>query len=896
MRCSTRLLAAAVCVLFLYAPDARAAKGIEPYVEGLQALAAHRYSDAVDAFKKALDAWDEEADYHIGIAAAYMMKGDDHNVEPHLERAAKLNPRHRILPLFRYAYIVMYDPHNTNRYAPYDLKEPYARPMLDALNSYSGAVAGNRSAEAAHYRKQIGAAVADYAWQQLADPRYIEAQRQVVRSLYSQRKYADCLALITRLLAGNPNDTHLIGMSANCRLGVGDVMGARAQYTQALFANPTDKHLLLGRAIAAGRMGALPTAREDFAIAVMIDAKASEPYRKEVEGLITSVQAKLTGESPDKLLARVKAASSNREAVAEQLLRADAATRLVGDEAFTEKLARLQHAFDRNPRSMENALALATFCIQPTVTRQPRLTSRKAELRVRVGKSDLTRAQRAVQAGLKIDANHVELLTQQGLLLTAQRNANGMIKVVEKALKLGGLNLDLVKMYFDYYQSLASQLEAEARALLQPRVHYEDRPDGRYRVTTYPSAADKARAAALEARANEYRKQSFGPLNSLRKKARGTTWGYLADAEFHRGVGEYPQAIAAAETALKIDPYHLEAHEFIIDLCPKIGQMDRALEQQDLLDNYAEPSARIALRLVWDFIEQTRYSSALQAIDTGERKDPASPRVAAYRAVTLGAARQANEADAAFETAVAIETARLSLGGIDPGGDQKAPLRAEDVGRLLALQVAWTRMTSRGNAADALGSQTKVLGMAYRVPQQQWDDELVSGSLPTVFDRKKDGRRKGIRIRELVIDGHVAASRLLSALKRYDEAARHIVAGAAAHGKMEVKAEYKNSGYPIYRKLGQAQASRVFPAEWVQYYAMLERHGSVRPVFTDKDPIGHEHMTELEKLEARLEQVTEELRLLSKSQTLTAKRKRPKLEKEKRRLESQIAELKRKGG
>ena len=61
--------------------------GSESYLEGLDAMEAKRWSDAVAALSKAVEADDEQARYHTARGIAEMLAGDTKAAKDDLDRA-----------------------------------------------------------------------------------------------------------------------------------------------------------------------------------------------------------------------------------------------------------------------------------------------------------------------------------------------------------------------------------------------------------------------------------------------------------------------------------------------------------------------------------------------------------------------------------------------------------------------------------------------------------------------------------------------------------------------------------------------------------------------------------------------------------------------------------------
>src|SRR5262249_34069842 len=154
-----------------------------------------------------------------------------------------------------------------------------------------------------------------------------------------------------------------------------------------------------------------------------------------------------------------------------------------------------------------------------------------------------------------------------------------------------GSNLDLGKIWLDYYTNQAGMLTAQANSLRQPKSHTEFHNGESFLVTVQPSQADLARADELDAQSAEICRKAVAPLQQFIAAKQRTIEGYLATAELQQWNSKYDEAIAAANAALKLDLWNLDAHEFLVDLCPKIGKRDLAIEHQDLLNNLQNASA-----------------------------------------------------------------------------------------------------------------------------------------------------------------------------------------------------------------------------------------------------------------------------------------------------------------
>lgn len=893
--------AAAALFVWCISIDAMAQQaGLADYAQALRQLTTGEYEQASASFERALKADDEIADRHVGRAIALLLNRQGQAAKPHLDRALRLQARHPAARVWHYFYDWAYAPRGRSiPEVPHDAPEPYAHDLINATTEYWGARERNQPDGMAAAWKKVEQCAAAWAWRQLAAPELVQAQFDDIKGMYERKEYASCLAITERLLETNPADARLWSIAGGCRLALKDYHGARLDYTRGLSVSPVSAAMLLGRSIAAANTGGLRTAREDAALAARINPDLAARYKAELDGAMAQATGRVSTAPGAEVLAKLTtdAASKPMDAllpIADGLVRADAAERLVAAEARTREMGRLQWEFDRDPRNVEKAVALAAFCIRPTVETPAKAGGKAGMARVRVGEPDLDRARTALDAAGQLDRTHHGALTQQALWMRAKGAKDRMIQTVAYAFEQGALNYDLAMMHLDYYQEQAASLEGEAAALRSPRVHYENRSDGRYQVTTYPSQADLARAAQLEAQAREHRRVSMQPLQRLAAAHPDTAIGKLAQAEVERMIGEYDRMLATAEAALAIDPWHLESREFIIEHAPRVGLNDIALKHLDIMENLYGPSARVTIGPAPTLMNETRYTSAVKLLEQGQQVEPSSGRAAALRAIALTLADRKDEAETVFRVASAIERARLAM--LAP--HESTPLQADAAALAMAIQSAWSAMLQGTDAPGAWSQLESLLAIASRVPRSQWDRELPATNVPTVYAHSDDRRRVGMTTRELVIAAQMNGAKLLAAQDRLEDAARLLVACRADHESSGRMPPVDAAAYPIIRKMGEERAARVFPPIMMEGYRMMSRMGG-NPNNSSRgtETLGKEG-DRLQWLRARLVEIDTDLELLRQSQTMTAMRKREELMNERREVEAEIAELtrRRRGG
>ncbi len=859
------------CFVVILCAGGIATGGAEDHVEGLRRITAGEFADAATALAAAVEADDESADRHLARAIALMLSRQGEAAKAHLERARRLEPKHAGVPVWAYFHAWTFGGRQRQiPQVPHGTKEPYGIRLINATTQHRNMLDRNQPALAAEAWKEAEECGKLWAWRELARPELLAAQAGDLDAMYARGDHARALETVSRLLVSSPDDVRLLSIAGGCRLALDDPWGARKLLTRALAVEPTRMDLVARRGIAAARTGGLRTAEGDRLLAGGGDLDAA----------IAKARALVPKEGLEALSAALRGGAT--PAAGERLARADAAERLVPGEAYTQELSRLQGAFERAPADVEGAVALAAFCIRPSVEVPCRLAPGGARARIRVGAPDLPRAERVLAEAGRLAPAHHGALTQRALWLRAKEQKQGMIEVVEHALGLGALNYDLGKMYLDWHQQMAASLESEAAALRMPTVTFENRADGRWRVTTPPTAAALARADKLDALAKEHRRKSAVPLQRLAAAAPDSPFGRLAKAEVHRMLGEYDAAVAAAEGALALEPWHLEAREYLIEICARLGVADKSALHADILDNLAEPSATRTIAPAFELLAQTRWKSALEVLDLGWRKDPASGRVAALRAIVLAQAGKGGEAGGAFAVAEAIEGGRLAMQAPAPA----APLDADSCALALAVGVASSRV---GDAAAGWSRLDKVIALARRIPRAEWSRELPATRLPTVYAHENDKRRTGMTIYEIYLDAELTGAKLLGSIGRDEEAARLLVDCWEVGKPLPRRPPVDVVAVPIIDRLGEQRAAQIFPPEMMEGYRVTSRFGrgrvnseGTRTRGIDKDAARKQW------IEARLKEIEEDLANLASDQTFTAMRKRQQLEEERTALRAEL--------
>ena len=460
------------------------------------------------------------------------------------------------------------------------------------------------------------------------------------------------------------------------------------------------------------------------------------------------------------------------------------------EEVYVNRVVELKRAIAASPDKPEPLVALAEFYLRPLATR--RITDQKGKVRevllplrdewresggksvyavpwVFRGDPDLARP--LLKRALKMEPNHHDAMRAYALSYRMKHDLDRMQPYVKRALAIQPIDLDMARLSLDYYTSGARVLNDQAMRLREPSVHHEDRADGRYKITTYPSESDLAKADQLDRDAQDWRRQAPSALTTVAKATKGKPYQKmtydLANAVYYHWLGELEKSGGAIKSALKVDPYNFDAIEMMIDLATGTHTRDLRDHWQGWLDSLMGTSARVQLNPVFTFVKDKRYRRALQQLDEAEQVDPGATLVPAYRTVVFEALNDPKGVRMASQLALALEGAKAKVvmgHSLLPKGEGE--LSSWWAG--LSIQMRWyaARALGRTDVAGAIALGQSALVLADRVPEKEWDTVVDTTDMP--------GTRKGGRsVRGLVIDHHKLLAELFAANGNQKESSHH---------------------------------------------------------------------------------------------------------------------------
>jgi tetratricopeptide (TPR) repeat protein len=814
----------------------RPSAAISAYLEGLGALEAARWPDALAAFNRALETEPDDASFvrARGVTSVLLEKFPDALRD--LKRAQLLDRPDKEGRIWLAVALQMSGD-------DYHARETFAEVTNDAYETYLGklrrefwmvnfhsqrvqrgepddpAVRAKAEAERAIARQKFPQAGAWYARRMMDAPALSLALFARARQRLADRDFAGALVDMEPLRARYPKDMGILLLHASSLLGQGDAASARQELTEVLARFTNFSQGYTQRAVASARLGDARRARADLDLAMRIKPEAANATRPLVEKELAALKADAPADPPESLLAALRKdakAGATDDVLANRavaLRKSVIVRRLQADEVYQQRLKVLEDAQRARPRDPDRQVELADFLAREAYRRFER-TLPPGPFRIlrpevpTDPEGEIARALRLVDQALEIAPKHARALVIKALIMFYYHRFGDADTLLQRALAIQEDVPDGLELYAEVITVGAGQAEDAARDLSEIRSWWSYGPSVSYLYTRYPSADELRRAAEFRQLAQQRMARAKEIFDRAIKLRPQDSQGYYNLARWKMRENDNAGARVALEKAVQLNPKHLAAHQALARLYRELGLKDEAYQEDSILINLAETEVEYLLQLAWLDMQRTAWTTAEKLLDRASRQDPAEARVPAFLAVIRTAAGKEADALPLYREAQAMEEARARLMGTTfrRGGTGTRDAAEFAMTLELRLRVARTRAGER-KLAEALDLLEQNLALDPRIAVTDRLKPLPSALLPPVAP-DPDNRPEADNAAALLAWSHYEAGVVLRTLNRRPEAAAHFEAArtmgddiTAGIGRRAINEPRNRAGFALARLL-----------------------------------------------------------------------------------------------
>jgi len=731
------------------AGDGSGGQGSAAYLAGLDALLDGKCADAAVAFGKAVDADEDNVEYRSAHGVALALAEQFAPAIKELERSLRMRDDWETKMWLGTAYRLGGDPGKAANYIvngppgvalPVKTDVDYRQLLMSMSQSYWAAEHGahpyDYKSGKALTSKDIAAVDFVKAGAMFAKRRRAATPAELggqlldrVKAKMQGKQFATALKDLESLLAASPEDDALLVLRADAELATGDYVSSRKDYTRVLSDQPALAAGYLGRAQAAAGLADADRARSDLVMAEKLGTTGMDVARQQVEQrLVQSKAGKEDAEAVAAILEQATRAGQDAAGLAETSLRlaqAVNAHRLRYDESYQDHLRVLDEALQADPKNAARSADFADFLfseanvpfeqVEPGTWRvYYRYTSQSViptgvagQMLValppqRAGR-EVDRAERMADAALTLEGGQLKALRVKGAILNWREKYREARPVVEKALAIKGDDPELLCVMAQTLEGMARDNMAEAFGLRRIKtIEGPHAVDGTYTITTIsPSAADLAKAAALEKEAGEFRRMAADDMAKAVQLTAGTAQGFCYQGQIELAAGHGKEAKDAFAQAVKLDPKSRDAWQRLVGVLHDVGPEDEYVQAQSASLNLVQTTAAPWLVYARQNIQKTKYRAARQALANAHLLDAADSRIEAYLAVIEAENDKGEEAMVHYRQSIALEEARSRLHGRSLGGSGALALTVDDIGLTLVLRQRAAALTFLAGQADA---------------------------------------------------------------------------------------------------------------------------------------------------------------------------------------------------
>jgi len=729
------------------------------YLDGLDALAAGKYAEAVKAFGKAIAADEENAACYQARGVARALAENFPGALADFQRAQRLGDAGSWETK---AWTSVANKMNGNIEAGFSpgmaprAEVEYAITLLEMSQTYWSSRTNGRYYDKSQ-RKMVEARTPFTGDFPRAAAFYVEHHRAVtggsakvalgrVQAQIGAGEYLDALQTLWPLLKANPGDVDLLSAGAQAMLGLGDVAGARTQYTDVLTRRESAA-AYVGRARAAARMGDAGRVAKDLTEAARLDPRAAATAQKHIDSVLAANRAR---PNPQALWTQLETEVRSGEPAATwfdtalAVVHATAAVRIRYDERYQDRLAALETALRAKPTDPDRQIALARYLRDESDVLEEQVGPRAAPTPYRAQspedlKRDLDRADQLVDTVLQSHPKHVGALALKAHMMILAGRYDEAEAVVRQALAIKGDDPDLLEAMAGLLRIQAARRITEAGNLRSIKswsvTDFDMDPPIEYTYWRLPTQEELSQAAVLEQRAMQLSKLAEERLAKAAASAGATPIGYYYQATLYRARGDDAAAKVAMTQAVTMKPDFEQAWRELSAICTHLRDSEGAMTARAKAYNLAQTTVAAELKALWYKIPHTQYKSGREAIAEGLKRDPADPRLAAYLAVIDEATEKPDDALVHYRMAEALSDAVLALHGtrFAPPAKNALPPSVEDAGFAAAVRLRiGALLLDQGKAAEAAEAFAGVAAMLAALPESASQSAVAGAMLPPI--------------------------------------------------------------------------------------------------------------------------------------------------------------------
>jgi Tfp pilus assembly protein PilF len=685
-RLALRRTALAAGLLIWATASQAAAPGTAEYLRGLTALQQQRAADAVLAFTAAIEADEESADYHTARGVACLMSEDLSRGIKDLERSLRLRPNHTDSRMWLAAAVGMTGDFGRDATIyPFATNDPYESFVRQASHDYGELAFRQSMGQAGQRERQMRAAAlprlaqgaAEFATRAKANPDLAAEVLARAIGLAAAGDFAAAWPELETALAGRPDDAELLYQHGRCALELGDLATAREELTRALTLRTDHGPSYVVRALTAARLGDALRARDDLLRAQRLSPAEAAAAKPGIDQALAALPANPAASSvlfaALEQSARDNAPWTDLVEQAVELRQAVNGRRRQHDEWYQDRLRALEDAVREQPRNANRLAALGRFLYDQASVGRERVEPRGPYRLFRrqtteTQAQEIARADKLADHALAIDPRNVRAMAVKASVGTWNGLYADAETIVREGLKLQPNSTELLELLAELLEVAAAQKSAEAANLRSPKYvgsSSETVVDYIYTYTYYhhPTMEEKAAADALDSEAQQCVDLALEQIARAAKTRAGTAEGFYFQGVYHWKQGELDKAAVSYEQALRLDPQQVRWRTNLAGIYAALGRFQDAMEQRITATRRIESSAAPLLELTWDHIAHTKWKSARETLRRAIELDASDARVPAYLGVVAAANDQPEEARVWFQTALALEEARLRLAG-----------------------------------------------------------------------------------------------------------------------------------------------------------------------------------------------------------------------------------------